>query len=135
RRLRFHHLPVRSELYSPQGSVDARAYRFPFADASFDFVLAESLFTHLDAEEARHYLVEVARVLRPGGTLCASAFLLDAASRRAIAEGRSDHHFAVAREHQWIEDPEQPLLAVAFDATWFLDALGAAGLEPRLPIT
>ena len=70
RRLRFHHAAVRSVLYSPHGSIDARQYRFPFEDESFDFVIAESLFTHLAAEEARSYLAEIGRVMRPGATLC-----------------------------------------------------------------
>jgi SAM-dependent methyltransferase len=133
-RLRFHHAPVRSGLYSPQGSIDAREYRFPFADSSFDFVVAESLFTHLSADEARSYLTEIGRVMRPGATLCVSVFLLDAAARAAIAEGRSDHRFATARGDDWIEDPEQPLLAVAFASEWFSSALAAAGLEPARPV-
>jgi hypothetical protein len=32
------------------------------------------------------------------------------------------------------EDPEQPLLAVAFAAEWFASALAAAGLEPARPV-
>jgi SAM-dependent methyltransferase len=134
RRLRFHHAPVRSALYSPQGSIDAREYRFPFDDASFDFVVAESLFTHLTASEAQRYLSEIGRVMRPGATLCLSAFLLDDGARRAIVEGRSDHRFGTARGDEWIEDPEQPLLAVAFAADWLVKALAAAGLELSLPI-
>ena len=100
----------------------------------FDFVVAESLFTHLSAEEARSYLAEIGRVMRPGATLCVSVFLLDSAAREAIAAGRSDHQFATARGDDWIEDPEQPLLAVAFAAEWFASALAAAGLEPARPI-
>jgi pimeloyl-ACP methyl ester carboxylesterase/SAM-dependent methyltransferase len=134
RRLRFHHAPVRSGIYSPDSGIDARDYRFPWSDASFDFVVAESLFTHLTAEEARHYLIEIGRVLRPGGTLCFSLFLLDTEARRAIEEGKSDHRFPVARGDEWIEDPEQPLLAVALAPEWLASALGAAGLEPLRPV-
>jgi SAM-dependent methyltransferase len=134
RRLRFHHAPVRSELYSPDGVLDARAYRFPFDDAAFDFAVAESLFTHLTSEEARHYLVEIGRVLRPGGRVCISMFLLDPDARRAIDERRSDHRFAVARGEEWIEDPEQPLLAVAFTPDWLTAALDDAGLESLGPV-
>jgi pimeloyl-ACP methyl ester carboxylesterase/SAM-dependent methyltransferase len=133
-RLRFHHAAVESGLYSPGAGVDAREYRFPFSDASFDFVVAESLFTHLAAAEARHYLSEIGRVLRPGGIACVSAFLLDAVSRAAIEGGRSDHRFAVARGDDWIDDPDQPLLAVAFEAEWFRRALADAGLEPTRPV-
>ena len=55
-------------------------------------------------------------------------------SRAAIAAGSSDHRFATARGDEWIEDPEQPLLAVAFDADWFAGALAAAGLELARPV-
>jgi pimeloyl-ACP methyl ester carboxylesterase/SAM-dependent methyltransferase len=134
RRLRFHHASVRSGLYSPHGGIDARAYCFPWSDASFDFVVAESLFTHLTSEEARHYLMEIGRVLRQGGTLCFSLFLLDTGAREAIDEGRSDHRFPIARGEEWIEDPEQPLLAVAFTSDWLASALDAAGLEPLRPV-
>jgi SAM-dependent methyltransferase len=134
RRLRFHHAPVRSGLYNPHSGIDARDYRFPWTDASFDFVVAESLFTHLTGEEARHYLMEIGRVLRQGGTLCFSLFLLDTDARRAIDEGRSDHRFPVLRGEEWIEDRDQPLLAVALTTDWLASALAGAGLEPQGPV-
>jgi pimeloyl-ACP methyl ester carboxylesterase/SAM-dependent methyltransferase len=132
-RLRFHHAPVRSDLYNPSGTLAARDYRFPFETGSFDFAIAESLFTHLEAEDARRYLVEIARVLRAGGTLWASAFLLDAGARQAIAAGRSDRRFAHARGGAWVDDAERPLAAVAFDLDRFVADLRAAGLEPVAP--
>ena len=63
-----------------------------------------------------------------------SVFLLDAGSRAAIAQGSSDHRFAVARGEEWIDDPAQPLLAVAFDAEWLDQALAAAGLALARPV-
>jgi SAM-dependent methyltransferase len=133
RRLRFHCAPVHNELYNPGGTSDARSYRFPFEDSSFDFVIAESLFTHLASDDARHYLAEVARVLRPGGTLCMSVFLLDDDARRAIAERKSDHRFDTRRGVEWVEHPEQPLLAVALEEPWLRAALAGAGLDPAGP--
>jgi SAM-dependent methyltransferase len=41
----------------------------PVADASADFVLAFSLFTHLLHEESYVYLQDIHRALKPGGTL------------------------------------------------------------------
>jgi SAM-dependent methyltransferase len=88
RRLRFHHAPVRNELYQPQGGIEAREYRFPFDDASFDVVIAESLFTHLDSEAVRHYLAEIGRV--PASGRRALRFRVPARSRRAPSDrGRS----------------------------------------------
>jgi SAM-dependent methyltransferase len=44
----------------------------PFEDASFDAVIASSVFTHLGREDQRRWLDELRRVIRPGGTLLAS---------------------------------------------------------------
>jgi SAM-dependent methyltransferase len=49
---------------------DATAAALPFADASFDMVLAFSVFNHIKG--APHVAADVARVLRPGGTLVAA---------------------------------------------------------------
>lgn len=43
--------------------------RIPDADASVDMVCAFSLFTHLTHDETYVYLLDVLRVLKPGGTL------------------------------------------------------------------
>ena len=49
--------------------VAASAERLPFADASFDAVVADSVLEHLDDPGAA--VAEWARLLRPGGTLLA----------------------------------------------------------------
>jgi SAM-dependent methyltransferase len=55
--------------YNPAGAHRADEYRFPYEDATFDFVLATSVFTHLLEADAANYLAECARVLAPGGRL------------------------------------------------------------------
>ena len=44
----------------------------PYPDASFDIVIATSVFTHLARERQHRWLDEVSRVLSPGGLLLAS---------------------------------------------------------------
>lgn len=41
--------------------------RLPFADASFGFVIANSVFSHLSEDAHHFYVSEIARILRPGG--------------------------------------------------------------------
>ncbi len=41
--------------------------RLPYADASMDMVMSYSVFTHLPEAPHRHWVAEIARVLRPGG--------------------------------------------------------------------
>ena len=48
---------------------EGRSTQLPYADASFDLVLATLFFHHLPDEEKRKTAAEVVRVLRPGGRL------------------------------------------------------------------
>lgn len=49
--------------------VQGFAQRIPLADASVEHVVSSFMFHHLDAEQKRASLVDVVRVLRPGGVL------------------------------------------------------------------
>jgi SAM-dependent methyltransferase len=65
----------------------------PYPDARFDLVYALSIFTHLPGPEQGRWVLELARVLAPGGYLCltvAGEAQLDRLSpreRRAFARG------------------------------------------------
>jgi ubiquinone/menaquinone biosynthesis C-methylase UbiE len=79
-----------------RGRFDVRFNRgfagaLPYPDASFDRVLSAFMFHHLELPEKQRALREVARVLRPGGTL----HLLDFGGRRDPSDGlltRIAHH-------------------------------------------
>jgi ubiquinone/menaquinone biosynthesis C-methylase UbiE len=55
----------------PFDPVAGSASRLPFADGSFDLVIAAHVLRHLSGEGFLRFLVEVNRVLRPGGLLAA----------------------------------------------------------------
>ena len=46
------------------------AYQLPFSDAWFDRVLTSLVFHHLTGKQKQQALIEVSRVLRPGGRFC-----------------------------------------------------------------
>lgn len=102
---RFQHADVRNALYNPQGALAAPGYRFPYAENSFDLVIATSVFTHLLPDAAERYLAETARVLTPGGRLFTTWFLVGAPLRRrrrsAFASPRS-------RRRRWWPIPRLP---------------------------
>jgi hypothetical protein len=50
---------------------------------------ADRVFTHLVAPELLRYLDELSRVVRAGGTVFATYFLLDPEVERALGEGRT----------------------------------------------
>lgn len=86
---RFQVADLHNAQYNPKGRQEACEYDFPYADADFDVAVAASLFTHLRPFEAHRYLEEAARVLRPGGRLLGTWFLLNDESRELIAAGRA----------------------------------------------
>ena len=85
----FHHADVWNGLYNADGKLKSTEFRFPFEDSSFDLVFLTSVFTHMLEPEVTHYVAEIARVLKPGGQVYTTLFLLNEESNRLIAEGRA----------------------------------------------
>ncbi len=117
---RFHHADLRNAAYNPAGSLAPDEYRFPFHDGAFDLVIATSVFTHLLAGTADHYLAEVARVLAPGGRLFTTWLLIPAGAPTPPAFAR--------RREVAVRDPAVPEAAVAYDEPWLRERLPAHGL-------
>jgi ubiquinone/menaquinone biosynthesis C-methylase UbiE len=66
--VRFDWLDVRNPMYNPKGAQAPDEVAFPYPDESFDFVVALSLYTHLEhLVDAARYVSETARVLRAAG--------------------------------------------------------------------
>jgi O-antigen biosynthesis protein len=118
---RFHHADVANDTYHPNGAVDASEYRFPFDDATFDVVVLTSVFTHLLDDAAQRYIDEIGRVLRPGGRLFSTWFLLDGISIGAVMRGDAEIPFQQAPGPVWTMDAAQPAWAVAYDETFVRD--------------
>ncbi len=111
----FRHVDVKNGMYSRgwrrKKAVD---FRFPYPDGSFDFAIATSLFTHLETDEASHYLAETARVLDRGGTLFATFFIVD---EFAAAEARAGNTRWLRQERpdgSWVHEPKKPEIAIGF---------------------
>jgi len=86
---RFQIADIRDKEYNPGERFTASEYEFPYEDASFDFVLLTSVFTHLLPDEVQNYLSEIERVLAPGERCFASFFLLNEESLDSLRLGRS----------------------------------------------
>ena len=119
---RFRAVDLFNTRYRPDAGESAREFRFPYPDGAFDLVFATSVFTHLPREEADRYLQESARVLAPGGRLLATFFLLDGDAPAPTLD------FRPADEVMSVVDPDLPEEAVAFDAGWVAERIGAHGL-------
>lgn len=75
--VRFRHIDLHNGFYNPHGRVDPDSLAFPYAENTFNFVLAWSVFTHVRPDTVTRYLQEVHRVLKPGGCFMATCLMLD----------------------------------------------------------
>lgn len=103
------------------------ALRLPAADGEAGFVLAKSLFTHLPEREARQFLIEIRRVLRPGAAALVTAFLFEPGE----GEARASAFFPFASSDgsarwRWKAQPES---AIAFERSRFQDMIAGASLQ------
>ena len=129
---RFQLADIRNPQYNPTGSQEARDYSFPFSSDDFDLALAASVFTHMRPGEIARYVSESARVLKPGGRLLASFFLLNedtqqrlmVSGRRQLGDNRVDSGMAYRTD-----DPEVPEHMIAVFERDVREIYDGAGLE------
>lgn len=126
--------PVYNQKYNPFGTISAAEFDFPYEDDSFDFALATSLFTHLTAADAEHYLAELGRVLRPGGAALLTFFLIVPEAEREIAAGRAEFEFTHEIGGALTADPHRPEESIAFRLEHLTGMLERAGLAIREPL-
>jgi SAM-dependent methyltransferase len=119
--------PLRNTSYRPDPSLpDAATFRFPYDAASFDFVAAQSVFTHLVPDSAANYLSEIVRVLRPGGIACTTWFLFGDSYTNAFTRP-----FTKGDETALL-DPEDPEAAIAYRDDVVVEMFDHAGLSAEL---
>ena len=129
----FTHLDVANDVYNPNGRIAAAELRFPYPDDRFSFAVLTSVFTHMLATDLLQYLDELARVVRPGGRILATYFLLDRDSESSLAEGRSMIAFP-ARQTDGplapyrLTDDARPASAIAYPRSAIESAHAARGL-------
>ena len=114
-RFQFRHVPVRNEMYNPGGRLDPATASLPVETAQASFAFATSVFTHLRASHAAHYLRELGRCVRVGGRLLMTAFLIDPAGTET--SGRSSSSTLRFRRYDaetWTTDPRLPETAIGF---------------------
>jgi SAM-dependent methyltransferase len=123
--------------YQPDPTLPSAAdFVFPYADDSFDFAFAHSVFTHLQPDVTRNYLDQISRVLRPGGISYTTWVLINdedqtAYSHPGTAKLQRDPSgtFALRRA-------DVPDALIAYSETFVRQAHAASGLtivEPLHP--
>jgi len=129
----LHIANIRNRIYNPNGALSATEFRFPYQDGRFDVVVAHSLFPYLLAEEFEHYAAEIARVLKPGGRLLATFFILDEEAREASRSLADPHCFRYSTGPITFTGPNRGGLG-AYDEKYVRQVLREKGIELGPPI-
>lgn len=124
----FRHIALRNSDYSFTGRSAAQ-FVFPYPDASFDCVVAFSVFTHLAFDEMANYVAQSHRVLAPGGRLVATFFLLNEKSETAQRTVPGVQQFPHDRGPVRIASESNPALAVAIREHALRELLQRAGFS------
>jgi ubiquinone/menaquinone biosynthesis C-methylase UbiE len=122
-RYRFERADIYNSAYNPLGRLQASAYIFPYPDEFADVVFATSVFTHMQPDAVDWYITESSRILKPGGLVYFTCFIL----------GKASFSFSHHRGNCSVEDAAEPDGVVAYRLDWVKAALARAGFgEPRL---
>ncbi len=130
----FLHSDIYNKHYNPNGKVLAKDYRFPFEEASFDFVFLTSVFTHMLPEDLENYLGEIARVLKPGGRALITFFLMSEESSSLVNAGRCTKDFRHRMNGYFTTDADDPEAAIAYDESVIVDLFAKQGLNLAQPV-
>jgi SAM-dependent methyltransferase len=131
---RFQLADIRNGKYNPSGALQACDYRFPYDDSAFDFVFLTSIFTHMLPADVEQYMAEIARVLKPGGRMLASFYLLNEESLR-LQENRSSRiRFRREQGPCRVSRADVPEAVVAYREDFVLDVLARSGLVLEQPV-
>jgi SAM-dependent methyltransferase len=125
----FRHANIFNKHYNPHGDVLPEQWKFPYADAEFDFVFLISVFTHMLPDAVHNYISEISRVLKPGGKAFISFFLLNESSTKLMAEGASSIPLAHNFGDYSVLDPEFPETTVGISENFVTQCYDRNGLS------
>jgi len=125
---------IRNKLYNPYGETAPEQYVFPLPDNSHDLIFLTSVFTHLLPATTAHYLEEISGILKPGGRIIASIFLLNPQSRALLAEKKGQFRFREISPVYSSTDTKLQESNIAYDEKWVTELIEKYGLQLAEPI-
>jgi SAM-dependent methyltransferase len=128
-RFEFKLADVYSDWYNKNSTVKPNEYVFPYEDSEFDVAYAASLFTHLEPDATDNYIRQAFRVLKPGGRLLMTCFLITQSNRGIHAEAVQGTEFSQASERHWLLDHSSPSRGVAFEESMLRGMLNSSGFK------
>jgi SAM-dependent methyltransferase len=130
----FRNTDTFNKRYNPSGKTGAADVVFPYADDTFDFAFAGSLYTHMLPDEVANFVKETRRVLKPGGKTFATFCLLNESNLRLVDEGRTMPRLVHKYGDCRVRTSDDPAHFIAHPESWVRKLYGDAGLSIKEPI-
>lgn len=125
----FFHQNIKEPWFNPGGTLEMDECTLPVEDASIDLVILQSVFTHLSQKSIIHYLKEFRRVLRSGGKIYASFFILDETIRSKLTDASYLQFRYILDDGSYCQDLEHPTIAYGYSESIIDQMATIAGLE------
>jgi SAM-dependent methyltransferase len=125
----FQLMDIHNSRYNPHGRLRAEEFTFSYANEQFDVIFLTSVFTHMLPMAVGRYLSEIARMLRNGGRLLATFFLLNDETAALIQAGKSRLTFRYELDGCRVETVSVPEAVVAYEERAVDCLLDGAGLH------
>ncbi len=126
----FKYVPLHNDLYNSKGK-DAAKYDFEYPHEYFDMACSISVFTHMIPEEVVNYLKQAALVLKPGGYLVATFFILDEESLALMKTDKASFSFAHSYGEYALMSKKVKSANVAYRRNYLLNLLNKTGFEVK----
>lgn len=110
----FHWVDIYNKTYNPNGRYQADSYHFPYSDGYFDFIFLTSVFTHMLPLDLQHYLDEISRVLKKGGTCFFTIFLINNEAHLNMSMPTSKREFHNTGDY-WTTNPTSHEDGIGYD--------------------
>ncbi len=131
---RFQQIDAFSQRYNPRGTRRSSGLAFSYQDSRFDFVFAESVYTHMLPEEVANFVSETCRVLKPGGVSFATFCLLNVHSLAIVEAGQSSPSLLYAYRECRVRDFDDPASFIAHPEQFVRELYRKTGLRVEEPI-
>jgi SAM-dependent methyltransferase len=131
----FKYVDLYNKYYNSWGKIHAEGFSFPYEDNSFDLVFAVSVFTHMLTEQVVQYFKETQRVLKPGGRILFTFFLLNEETEELIKEDKSKAKFIFSDDQlAHYSHKNTPEAETAYPEVWVKKELEKAEIGHQLEI-
>ena len=116
--MNFIHLNVKNMRYNDIGEKIDYNFRFPLKDKSQNLIYLYSVFSHMELDDMRQYLIEFKRIIKVDGKIFFTAF---------IENGVPD--YTINPQNYIFESFSGPLHVVRYDSDFIKNELKIAGFE------